>query len=279
MSPVSGKDTIRAVLARYGLATDSLIDWAWGLITGTTDGTVHDYSDIELLLPDRPEFNDRFPAYKDVIAYNPQFTARDYVQYENDVRATMALYRMPSAMYDSPEGMASLLRSRVSAKEFDVRIGMAANAAYSAPQPVKDALAQLGMSTNDLVGYFADPDKALPELQKQWAKAEVLGAANYQKVALTLEQNDRIAAQGVGYQQALEGFSQVAGSADLSSNLIGEGEKGIDTAGLVDAQFGDAAARTATQKVAARRVAAYRSSQGGAVAANTGVSGTGTSNT
>jgi hypothetical protein len=274
----SGKALVEAFLAGYGLPV-SLVNWAWDLYTGKTDGRPHSLPEIALLLPATKEFMDRFPAYADVIKFNPQFTAADYIQYELDVRQMIGLYRLPAGMYDDAEGIASLLRNNVSGQEFELRIGLAANAAYNAPQDVRDAAAELGVSLGDLVGYYADPDKALPLLQRQWAQAQVMGAARTQRVGVAAEQAERLALQGVEYGAALEGFGRVYAARDLSADLIGEGEEGIDTPDLIGAQFGEAVQADRARNIAARRAASYQGQQGGAVASGTGVSGAGSAST
>ena len=134
----------------------------------------------------------------------------------------------------------------------------------SAPQEVRDALAsQYGVTGGALVGYFLDPDKAMPILEKQWAAAQVTGAAAQQQVAIDKATSERLAAQGVSYDQAEQGFGQVAATTGLAA---GRGETAT-TSDLIGAAFGDAAAQQKVTRIAKGRTGKFQEGGGAATAA------------
>ena len=265
----SAKDIIYEFLAKYGLG--ELADWAWGMYTGLDGGPGASIEEIRLALPSQKAFQDRFPAYDQLAKEGRAISPDAYIAYEEQLRGYLQMYGVPAGMYDTPQGIAGMLIADVSAEEARTRLSIAADAAFSAPQEVRDALRdQYGLSERDLVGFYLDPEKALPLLQQQYTSAQIIGAAKEQAVDVAKETAERLAAQGVNYAQARQGFGTVTRMSDLTAREQG----GSVTQGdLVGAVFGDGEAEKRVDREVGRRVAQYKSAEGGAVAGGGGVSG------
>jgi hypothetical protein len=254
-------------LRMYGL--ESLGAWAWNkILAGETP------SQIELDLPQTPEYNQRFPAAKKLAEEGRAITPGEYIAYEQSTRELLQRYQVPSGMYDSADMIADLLIKSVSPAEVSDRLRIAATAAYKAPKEVQDALREnYGVTMGDMTGYYLDPDRATPLLEQQYAAAQISGAATQQNVQASVKEAERLAAQGVTYEQAREGYGNVAATGALGSGL-GEAEtagQGTRVAGV----FGDQAAAKKVERVVKSRQAQF-GDQGGAAADSTGVSGLGT---
>jgi hypothetical protein len=252
--------------ATRGLA--SLGSWAWDLYK---QGVSVD--EIKLRMYDTPEFKARYPAYETLAKQGRAISVDAYQAYEKSTRDLVHQYGIPTGMYDTPEAIANLMIKDVSIAEQNDRYQIASAAAYTAPQEVRDALAnQYGVQGGGLIGYWLDPDKATPILQKQWQASQVTGAAYRQKLALDVAEAERLAAQGVGYDEAVRGFGQVAAQAGLGAGIGETVGQDVRTAAV----FGDAAALDQVQRVQKSRAAQFGGG-GGAQDGQQGVSGLGTS--
>lgn len=262
---VGAKKLLEGVLGTYDLA--ELADWAWTLFKQGQDIDM-----IMAQLPEQPAFQNRYPAYAQLAAEGRAISIPAYREYESSVRDALHRYGMPQGMYDSPGAIARLLVNDVSAVEVGERLQLAARAAYEAPVEVRDALRdRYGVNLGDLTAVYLDDTKALPLLEQRYKAAEVAGAAALSNIGVSTATAERLAAQGVAYGAAVQGFGAVAGQRDLTRGLIGGGSVSQDT--LIGAQFGQGDAANQVEAEARRRAAAYRSNQGGAATTQSGVSG------
>lgn len=258
------RSLITNALDQYGLG--SLGDWAWNryLQTGST-------SQVFLELKDQQAYKDRFPAMADLAKSGQAISEAAYVNYEQTVGQLLQQYGIPKGMYDTPQEIATMLTHQVSPSEVNDRLRIATTAAYNAPPEVKAALAQqFGVSGGDLTAYFLDPEKSLPLIQQKVATAEVSGAAARQQVAVDQATAERLAAEGVSYDQATQGFGQVAGL----QTLKGVGGEAATQQDLIGAAFGDQKAQQKVTRIQQGRTAAFQAG-GGAQTATSGVSGLG----
>ena len=246
----------------YGLG-----EWAWQrLLDGASE------PEIYLEVREQPQYKARFPAMDELASQGRAWSEDEYISYEKNVVELLKRYNVPAGMYDTPAGMKSLITSNVSAAEVNERLTIAASAAYKAPQEVRNALAaNYGVNPNDLIGFYLDPDKAMPILEQQYRASQVSGAAAITGVGTALEQAERLAAQGVTFDQALAGFDKVAQTSGLAGALGGET---VSEQERVDAAFTGGAQRTKMERVQASRAANF-GDQGGAVADREGVTGLG----
>jgi hypothetical protein len=265
-SDLSAKAIINGALSQFGLGT--LSEWAWAEYQKTGD-----VNTVLLNLRSQPDYIHRFPAMGDLAAQGNAISEAAYVNYEQSVRQLLQSYGVVRGMYDTSADIANLLTKNVSPSEVNDRLRLATEAAMTAPQEVRDALAaRYGVSGGGLISYYLDPDKAEPLLQQQFASAQVQGAAQRQGMATDLATADRLASEGVSYDQAYQAFGQVAALNPLTGGLgetVGQGT-------LQDAAFGDANAQAKVTHVQQSRKAAFQSG-GGANDSASGVSGLGAS--
>jgi hypothetical protein len=176
-------------------------------------------------------------------------------------------------MYDQPDDFVAPMKGNVSLSELNQRYQMAASAAYTMPQQVRDALTQMGVDSGGLISFFLDPDRATPILDRKFRAAQVMGAGSIAGIGIDQDQAENLADEGVTFQQAQQGAQQVASMQGLTAAL-GSAEV-TDTRALVDAILGGSANATAqAQRVQKSRAAQFQ--QGGGAASQTqGVSGLG----
>ena len=227
---------------------------------------------IILDMPQTPEYKQRFPAAEQLAKEGRAMSPGEYIAYEQTTRELLQRYQVPSGLYDSADMISDLLLKSVSPSEMNDRLRIAATAAYKAPQAVKDALRDTyGVTMGDMTGYYLDPDRATPLLEQQYASAQIQGAASEQNIQASRETAERLAAQGVTYEQARQGYGVVGATGALGKSLGGET---ADQSTRTEAQFGDQQAARQVERVTKSRQAQF-TDQGGAAADQSGVTGLG----
>jgi hypothetical protein len=261
-----GKALLTNFLKQFGL--ESLADWAWST---AVQGNL-DTSQLTLLLRDRPEYKARFPAMAELAKQGRAITEQDYIGYETQVDKLAHSYGIPKGMYDSPSQIAKMLINNVDTPEINQRMKTAAAAAYSAPQEVRDALRDnYGISGGSLIAYWLDPDLAGPILERQFAAAQITGAARQQGMNSTVSESERLATMGISADEARTGFGQAASLEGLDVSLGGDA---TTRSTRVEGVFGDAKSADEIRRVQASRNARFNEG-GGAATGQTGVSGLG----
>lgn len=258
----SAKDLIDSFLSDIGL--QSLGDWAWNLYL---DGASAD--EVMVQVRKTPEYKTRFPAMEELAKQGRAISEAAYIDYERTVQGYLHQFGIPRGMYDTPEGIAGLLVRGVKVDEVAQRLQTAAAAAYNAPQEVKDTFRDYYMGTGgDLTAYFLDPDRAQPLIDQQVAAARIGAAAKMQQLGLGRTEAERLAANGVTFEQALQGFGDVASTQALGGGFGETADQGTRVA----AAFGDSQAQRTVQRVQRARLA--QSAQGGGMAESSqGVAG------
>jgi hypothetical protein len=252
------------------LNLSGLGDWAWGKFL---EGDSLDQ--IMLEMKQTPEYATRYPAMAQLDKEGRGISEAAYQSYENTIRALHQQYGLPTGLYDTPEQIAQGLLNNVSPAEAQFRAERAATAAYSAPDSVKAAFAQrvgVANSPSALMAAYLDDTRAIPLLEQQYAAAQVQGAAADAGAPTGAGFADTLAARGVSYAQALQGFGTVAQTQALGG---GFGET-VDAQTRAQAAFGDTVAQQQTQRVIKGRLAQFAG--GGSLAeSQTGVTGLGPS--
>jgi len=246
----SAKATIDQFFAMTGLS--SLAPWAWQqYLSGSP------VEQVFLDIRQRPEYKARYPAMEELARRGQAISEAAYISYEKTAQEYMTQFGVPYEMYGTPDGIAGLMLANVSTNEIRERLQIAAGAATTAPQEVRDALRdKWNVDTGGLIAYYLDPAKAEPILKKQYAAAQIAGAGTQQKVDLSVATAERLAAQGVTYDQAYQGLGQVAATEGLGG---GFGEV-ADQAARTAAVFGDAAAQVAVKRTQQSRAAQFAGS-------------------
>lgn len=263
---------LNEVLSGYGLGSLGPRIQRW-LVEGRSE------AEIPQLLRETDEFKQRFPAIvererKGLAPISPE----EYINYERGVHQMMRQAGLPQGFYDSPEDFTRFIAGDVSLAELGERVTLAANAAFNAPQEVRDALAQWGVGPGELTAYWLDPDKAQPVLERRYAAATLAGTAQRTGWG-NLRENEAtgLAQQGITAQQAEQGFATLADSRELFGALDA-GEDEIGRGEQLDATFaGNANARRRIEQRARRRQARFQGG-GGFASSQEGLVGLGDAN-
>ena len=258
---------LNAQLNTWGLgdyqANDGEIisDWAWERYLETGD------ADIVLLeLREQRGFKERFPAYEALAKEGRALTPDQYVNYEQTYLALLQQWGVPDGMFDDGDHIAKLLMNNVSATEVSERLAVNADAMYTAPQEVRDALSDMyGLGPEDMLAYYLDPDEALPKIQQRYTAAQVRGAVTERDFMLERSEAERYAAMGYTYQQAREASEVAAGIRGLTA-------EGVTERQLLGSQMGDVDAQRVVLRAAAGRRSRF-SGGGSAASQAEGVTG------
>jgi hypothetical protein len=250
-------ETIAGMLRSVGL--DDLIPVANRLFQ---DGATED--EIVVALEQEQAYQRRFRAvFERRAAGLPPISARDVLDYERTTAQLASFYGIPTGMFDPQD----LLVADVSARELESRIaGAAADFQQASADPlyaqVLGELRGAGATEGELVAYFLDPDRAMPEIERRTAAARTLTAARRNDVDLTADMAFRY---GERIANPEEAFGRVAQMRELTRPLDGgEDEIGQDT--VLEAAAGNAAAQRTLAERASRRAAMFAG--GGELATN-----------
>jgi hypothetical protein len=209
---------VQDVLRTYGLG--GLDRWVWSMI-------VNGRQPAEILreLRQTEVYKARFPAM-DILRSKglPLPTEAEYLAYEARVRELFRQAGMPREFYDQPADIAFLMGNNLSVAQVADRLDRAFVAVRQAPEPVRQAFAELfgPDSERALAAYVFDPDRALPVLERAVATAEVRGAAATFGFDVGATRAAEIAATGARFGEASAGFARIAEQAPLYTETIGE---------------------------------------------------------
>jgi len=161
----------------------------------------------------------------------------EYIALERTYRTIFADNEMPAGYYDNVDDFANLIGNSVSAAELQSRVDTAKSALREADNATLNTLQQYyNLSQGDLVAYLLDPTRAMPilegrqtqgqyglnsreELQRQYATAQVGGAAARQGLEAGQALSEEIVQQGKG-QYAEQAFAQ-AGAENENVKRLG----------------------------------------------------------
>lgn len=253
---------LESTLQQYGFAgadLQALVAWARNEIVAGNSSP-----QIMLDLEQTPQFAARFPA---IVAREkaglPPITPAEYISNERSyAQLERAAGITPNfADYDT------LIANDVSPTEYADRI----NQGYLAvAQANPDVIAQFqnyyGVTPGQLAEYFLNPEKSAPTLQRQAVAAQI-GAASREATFGQVDQQQamRLAQEGVTYQQAQQGFGNLAQERELYQGLPGQREQPLTQDQLLAGQFEQNAE---VQRTLARQAAYEKgtTAQGGKVA-------------
>jgi hypothetical protein len=267
-----------AVMQQYlrTLGLEDMQAWADQMIVSGASPAL-----IQLQLWDQPAFQTRFAGifqfqqkFPDLVPPSPA----EVLSYERDAQAIYQSAGFPSGFWDSPEDFQDLIGRGVSIKELSERASVYQQAAYQVPQEVRDELERVyGIDQGHLAAWVADPDRAMPMLERQFMAAQAGGAAQRTGYgALTQTEAERLADLGISPQQAAQGFGALVGGAELFQPLPGmsaEGVIGRETQ-LEGVFGGDVAAQQEIERRRRQRQTVFEAG-GGYAASQEGVTGLG----
>lgn len=276
---ISAKAELISALTSYGLPA-SLADRLWNdeyLVKGTPAQTI-----IDIVLPDTSEFKTRFPGLTALRERRNRGEAvlvpsvGEYVQLEVGIASVLRDAGLPPGFYDDPSDFATFIGGSTSPKEVQDRISAARAMAFDTPVETRMELNRIyGIEEGDLVAYWLDPNRALPELEKKARAAAVGGATRRTGYGLlTQEEMEGLAGSGITGEQASARSAWLVPQAGLFAETAGETMTGDQLGRTEEIGYlaGEATAAASIEQRRTRREAAF---QGGGGAAGGGEGRTG----
>lgn len=236
-------DSLTALFESYGLGSlaGNVAQW---VNAGMSEAA------IVAQLRETPEYQKRFPGMKALKAqgYNA-ISEAEYLQLEDSYQSALQGAGLPKGFYDQPEDFVKFISNGVDPSEVKARATAAVELANQVDPTQRELLGSLyGVNTGDLAAYFLDPGKAMPLLQKQLGTVQVANAARKAGVVADYANKnrfERLVDNGIGAEQAAQGYGQIAGELDVLDNLADIWGRGDFT--LSEAEdatfFGNAQAR------------------------------------
>ena len=224
-------------------------------------------------------------------------TESEYRTYSQSVLGAAQQYGVPKGFITQDE-IGKLLKGDVSASEFQQRVEDIYSAVSNADSGTKSLLqSQFGVGPGQLLSYFANPNKALPVLQRQVASAEIGDYAKRVGLSgLTLAGEEQLAQQAKltatqGNNQLGTGVTSIESSlltaskdAALLSSNPGAQKPLINTNELIGSQIAgfqgtsEVGAQTAVERAEQGKAAPFEGG-GGDVQTDKGVVGAGSART
>lgn len=133
----------------------------------------------------------------------------EYLQQEDQYRQVLRNAGLPSGFYDQQDDFVSFLANDVSVGELQDRVNLAGDIANREDPSIVQALAAYGMDKGMLLAYTLDPERAAPLVKRQQNAILTKAAASRAGLNASVSQVDRLAEQGIGESQAIQGFGQI----------------------------------------------------------------------
>jgi hypothetical protein len=245
----SAQATINTALAQWGLQGLGATAWQSYLQGLPVDSIMQN-------VRSSPEYTARFPGMKALQDAGQAITEADYINKEIADTEMMKAYGIPDQMVTRGE-LGKLIGGQTSTAELQQRLELRKQVVDQLPSEVKDYMQRVqGVSPGDLIGFWENPDVALPILEQKTRAAQV-GAAAQQagftdldpQTALRLAGMHNLDALGMVDQgQAGKEFATAAQLRGLTQALPGQ-TAGVTQDQLINAEVGgDANAQTAVQQ-------------------------------
>lgn len=241
---------MRGIMASYGLS--SLMDKIQSYVTqGYTDPDA-----IMALIRTTPEYEQRFPAMKELAKKGRAISEAEYISYESEAAGYERMYGLPSGMLTDKSTISNLLVGAVSARELEQRVTMAAAGAFqTSPEVKKQFKDYYGIDSGGLTAYFLDPEVATPLLTKQYVSAQLGAEAAMQGIDVGMTLAEQLNVAGVTKDEARIGFGAVAGEAGLTT---GAGDT-VSQEQLIKANLlGDQTAKAAKERAAGGKLGKFQ---------------------
>jgi hypothetical protein len=271
----SARAFIEDLLRGWGL--ESLGGWAWEqILAGNTEM-------LPTLIRGTEQYKQRFAGLEQRRARGLNVMSEgEYLSLENSYRTIMRSYGIPRGAFDTQADLAEFIAGDLSPQELNDRLRVYQDAAFQAPQEVRNQLANLyGINEGGLIAYYIDPDRALPVLQQQYMAAGAASAAvRAGFTQFDRGQSERLAQLGAG-ATSLKEFATLAQSRELFTGL---GASEVDQSAFSDYQAaegtfgGNSTTAETIRKRAEQRVAAF-SGGGGFARSAQGAIGIGSAST
>lgn len=265
-------------LTQYGLGAGSefdLRDWARNWLKQPN------YNEDVFInaLQETDAFKTRFGALNDQRrgAGLPMLTPAEILEYEQTAQSIMRAAAMPAGFYDNWRDYQDLMANGVSPDELAQRVDGYRQLAYNLPPEVRQVFADwFGPGdVGAVAAYFADPDKALPIIQRQLTMAEISGAGNIMGIDVGQGTAGQLADLGIDFREAQQGFQRLDQIRGAFTESVGERQDLTIEGEGIAATFGTGpGAQGALERRIAGRQKALQGG-GGAAVSQRGVIGAG----
>lgn len=212
----SASAIIQQALADMGLQSLGNQTWQWHL-EGRPD------AQILLDIQQTPEFNARFPAMKKLASEGRAITPGTYINYEQNVAALFHQAGLPGDLISQGDYITKFLEGDVSINEVSHRIqDLYVRVQNTAPEVRQWYAQKFNNGDAALAASFADPENAVPVLERQAAAAEFGGAG--QRFGYNIDQPTGLQAAGIGITAATAqtGFQQLQQLNPLFDETVSE---------------------------------------------------------
>jgi hypothetical protein len=224
--PMSSEDMsasaiLQAALADMGLQSLGKTTWDWWKQGRPVE-------QILLDVQDTPEFEHRFPAMKALRARGQAISPGTYIAYEKSANELWHAAGLPPDQIREGDYVTKWLEGNTSINEVSHRIqDLYVRVANTAPE-VRDWYAQrFNNGDAALAASFADPETAVPVLERQAAAAEFGGAGSRFGYNVGLATALEAAGVGVTAAGAQQGFEQLQRINPLFNETISERDQNL----------------------------------------------------
>ena len=243
-------EAMRGIMTQYGLGS---------LMTKIQQYVTNGYTDPEAimaLIRTTPEYEQRFPAMKELAKVGRGISEAEYISYESEAAGMERMYGLPAGMITGKDTISKLLVGAVSGRELEERVTMAAAGAFqTSPEVKKQFKDYYGIDSGGLTAYFLDPEVATPLLTKRYVSAQLGAEAAMQGIDVGMTLAEQLNVAGVTKDEARIGFGAVAGEAGLTSGL---GDT-VSQEQLIKANLlGDQTAKAAKERAAGGKLGKFQ---------------------
>ena len=272
-------ETITALLAPAGL--DGVAKWAWD---SYLDGKPLAQIMLELRTGQadpatNATYKTRFPGIQ-----GSGLDEAQYIQAERGYQATMRAHGLPADFYDGPEDFGKLIAGKVSEKEVEDRVALAAQVVATDPrgQQMRDQLGRLyGLNDADglAIAYWIDPGRGADLIKRQFMAAQ--SAATSERAgfgSLSKDEAERVGAGGYAEGYLAQQFSELGTMDEFLTDLPGGAGDKVTRDDLIAAGIEqNADAKRKVEGTRRKRQAQFEGG-GGFAAGEGGVTGLGSAN-
>lgn len=172
----------------------------------------------------RPEYQERFRANQQRIdAGLNALSEGQFIALENTYRQYLRQSGLPPTFYDNYEDFQTMIANDVSPAELAERVNQGYEAIQFANPEVVNQMKELyGVGEGELAAYFLDPERATPILLRQARAAEAAAGAAQAGGALTVQEAEMLADEGITMQQARAGIGLMEDAQELFTPVTGE---------------------------------------------------------
>ena len=241
---------LREEFDRYGL----------GDLVGDIQGLAEEGispAEFTLRLRQTQPYRERFGANQQRINSGLRaLSEAEYIGLEDQYQNIMRQYGLPASFYARGERgiqpeFQKFIAGDVSPAELEDRVQLAATRVQNAAPEILSTLERFypGINKGNLLAYTLDPQRALPEIQRQIQSAEIGAAGQVAGLSVGQQRAEELARRGVTQQQAQQGYQAIAEMTPQAGKLadIYGGEKYDQTAAEQEV-FGLSGAASARRK-------------------------------